>query len=624
MYAIDVAVLSGGRQLETLTYFSSDALAPLSAVMVPLRKKDVRGIVIGSTPVSDIKGEVKAQDFALRKVSRVLGEHIFRESYRAVGEELASFYFLPQGTIFRAIIPFSLFDAGETAANKGEMSDTPFKQERLILMQPFDERLSYYKSLVRESFARGESIAIVVPTVGDAELFASHLSHGIEEYTVVLHGERKQKDEKRDIARVIKEEHPLLMIMTPSYLALPRHDICTLVLEKEASPHYIDMATSIDMRHLAERVSAHEKWRIIYADTFVRVETYARSAWGEYGSARPLIYRLPEGKRLTLIDMKDEKEGGGVVIGATLAGAIRASLERERSVFLFSLRKGLATQILCQDCGDTITCKRCASVLILRTKGARRVFWCPSCERAFAPDLTCTRCGSWRLVALGIGVETVATQAKALFPDRDVIHVESDMANEKEARKITDRLEKKPAAILVGSQRALALLPSPVATLGVASFDSLLYMPYFGIGERILSLISSLWDATEQDLYIQTRDTSATLLHHLVRGSLGEWYREELDLRLSLGYPPATHLLLLEIARDTHSEAKEAAEKLVHFFSPYHPSLIERPGRPPIILLKIPRKTFDVGGPHDHILSHTLRREKEYGSSITWNPPRMP
>lgn len=621
MYVYEVIVLAKGQHPETLTYFGSDPIVPMTRVKVPLRKKDVRGIVLYCEPLAHVKGELKSSEFALKKITSVMGPLALQSGYREAIEELADFYVLSRSALLRAMIPVHLFesDADFSDNTNKEKTDSEFSTERLLLAGALEERIGYYKTLIRESFARGQSLYIVVPTIEDAELLYSYVSLGIEQYTYTLHSGKKASDIRKNLQQISNAEHPIVVVGTVPYLAVPVRNLRALVLEHETSQSYLQIGkTPLDMRSVAYAMSEKCKIPLYVADTFPSIQAYALLSQRYLEQGRLFQLRFAPGKKCSIVDMKNEREGAGAVIGNTVQEKIARALQAHKDVFLFALKDGLGTQILCQDCGDTIRCTNCQSVLSLKKVAQGTVFWCSTCSKEYDSHTICARCGSWRLKELGIGVDVVYNEARRLFPDTPCYCV-GKIDTVSDSRELQSVMGKR-GAIIVGTPKALSLLPSSARLVSVVSFDSLLFYPHYAISERILTLSSLLADTADDELVIQTRTSSFPLLSHIEKGSLSEWYKEELQLRKKFDYPPYTHMLELRYADSDSLDLGSLKSRVEAFLAPYIPNYIEHQQTHEFsVVVRLPKTLYVKGKTHNSALGQALFNEKNLGARILWN-----
>ena len=126
---------------------------------------------------------------------------------------------------------------------------------------------------------------------------------------------------------------------------------------------------------------------------------------------------------------------------------------------------------------------------------------------------------------------------------------------------------------------------------------------------------NSLDELTEENLIIQTRKTTDSLVRAIKQGTLFETIKEELSLRKILGYPPYTELIKVTIAGLKENLQATETELAEHYAS-YNPAFIYNPIRRPngrhemSMLLKVPRKSFCVTGSFKSVVADTVLAEK--------------
>src|SRR6185436_1172817 len=142
--------------------------------------------------------------------------------------------------------------------------------------------------------------------------------------------------------------------------------------------------------------------------------------------------RLPErfgGQRLPsieAIDLRRESPQRGRFIAPRLVEAVKTALARNEQALLFLNRRGYAPLTLCRACGLRLSCPNCDAWLVEHR--FRRRLVCHHCGFAMPPPVPCPKCGTPdSFVACGPGVERLAEEAAALFPDRRILVLSSDV-----------------------------------------------------------------------------------------------------------------------------------------------------------------------------------------------------
>ncbi|MEI6660221.1 MAG: hypothetical protein WCK91_02255, partial [bacterium] len=429
-----------------------------------------------------------------------------------------------------------------------------------------DDRLGFYRTLIREAFANKESIFNIVPTKYDNDFYREQLARGNEEDVFPFHTDMSKKALIHDYNQAITLDHPILIIGTGVFISIPRSDIATIIIERESSDTYKQqMRPYIDVRTFAEVFSSLKKTKLIYSDTLLRPETLYRHEIGELGEVHSPIFRLSEVERKIVVDMKEEfekkkkenkKDKSFTVLSDTTRAMITYAVERGESVFLYSLRKGLAPVTACNDCGHTLLCPDCDTPVVIYTtrrkvndtKDPPRIFMCNKCGRKDATEVRCPKCASWNLTPLGIGTDRVYDEVRELFPKVNIIQVDKESTqNDKEA---TDEISKfsHDGGILIGTEMVFSYLHSQVDHSAIVSLDGLLSIPSFNITQKVLHIIEKMHSMTKRNLIIQTRIPENQVLGQILSGNVLPLYREDLKERKEYGYPPFKRLIKISFS----------------------------------------------------------------------------
>jgi primosomal protein N' (replication factor Y) len=591
MKMVTVIPLKKGIFKDTLTYFSTKEIPSGHMVEVSVRSKKVLGLVISSEEVAHLKSKIKGMDFNLKKITEAKGKSLFREEFLA-SAMLASKYFAGgRGSIITALIPSAFREEydkiakikNETSENEKRSPASKIKPEKLLFQTSFSDRISFYKTLIRESFAQKKSLFIVLPTERDIEILEESLLKGIEHFIITLSGGMSAKKQLEGFQKIITSIHPVLILATAPYLSIPRYDIETIILENESSNSYRTIGRNhLDWRIFTEIFAVKIGAKLILADTLLRFETLALKNKGDWGELRPLSFRLNlENCEIKILgkstppEASEEKKGKFRILSEASLREIKSTLALGKNIFIFSLRKGLATLTVCRDCAEPLLCEKCLApvVLYLSRNGQKRMFVCNRCGHEKSPETTCPNCGSWNLLPLGIGTDTVSEELKNLFPENIILKLDKESAGTaRQAKKIVSDFEKEKGAILVGTEMALFYLKAKVPLSIIASFDSLWSIPSFKMSERVIQLLISILGQTEEKLIIETKNENDPAILAVANESLLSFFRSELEDRKNLGYPPFRRFIKITYQGDKESTVK-AKKMLAEFLHDYTPEI---------------------------------------------------
>lgn len=594
MKIVTVIPLEKGSFKTDLTYFSAKEIKNGSIVSVPIRNKKILALVISSENVSEAKSGIKEMSFKLKKITEVKEHSIFKNELIESAFELSSYFvskknsgvisFVP--AIFRekydVIEKFSKdeFLKGQSLRESPqglslEKKSPEIKTEKLLLQAQLEDRLSFYKTLIRGYFALKKSIFIVLPTEYDIEIFEQALSKGIENFTFCMHGGLKPKKIIENYEKIINSPHGILILGTAQYLSIPRTDLGTIIVEHESSNVYkMFPRPHFDLRIFAEVYATKINAKFILADTLLRYETIARKEIENLGEVYPLSFRTNfDETEITITNPNENREEGFKLFSEKSIEEIEHSLKNKKNIFIFSLRKGLATYTICKDCNETINCEKCSApvVLYLSRDGKKRMFVCNKCNTEKNPETKCSNCGSWNLIPLGIGTDTIFEEIKNKFGKVKIFKLDREsVKTNKEAEKIIKEYEKSVGSILVGTEMAFFYLKEKVDLSIVASFDSLWSIPNYKMSEKIIQLLLSIISKTEKKIIIQTKNKNDPALLAIKSENLLSFVREELEDRKNLGYPPYKRFIKITYLGDKEGsiEAKKALREVFKEYAP--------------------------------------------------------
>jgi len=595
MYIVTVIPIQKGFQKENLTYFSANNIPLGSIVLIPLRKRNVSAFVVGVENAIKLKSELKEKNYQLRKIIKVKGPSPFTETFFTACERIKDYTVSTTGAVIQSLIP-KIFLENIQSLNIPEKISLPqleendnlekIKQEKLIFQALTEDRLAFYRTLIRESFAKKQSVFICVPTRYDIEIFKDALTKGIEQYVYSFHSEMGKNTIINQYNKVVSEIHPVIIIGTGIFLSVPRQDVRTIIIEHESSEAYKQYNRPyIDFRNFVEVFSSIEKIKIIFGDTILRPETLYRNDISELEEISSPLFRLPKAEREIVVDMREEIGENGLKKFAVLSDITKKMLnyaqEHKESVFLFSVRKGLAPVTICRDCGHTLLCPSCLSPVVLYETKQKdkdnkqktiRIFMCNKCGRKETTEARCPKCLSWDLVPLGIGTDRVKEEVKNTFPKANIIQIDKETVTDKEARLAIEKFNKEPGSILIGTEMVFSYLKDQVTHSAIISLDGLLSIPSFNITQKIIHIIEKLQYLTKRNLLIQTRIKDNPILEHILSGNILPLFREDLEERKTFGYPPFKRLIKITFT-GTSSETEKARKTIDDLLGDYDPQI---------------------------------------------------
>lgn len=276
MKVLDVIPIARGIFAETLSYFTAEhEISPGSLLTVPLASRNVPAVLMSVRDIRESKASLKLASYALRRIEGVKARNFFFPEFITASQKNAHLQAGATGGVLSSFTPQAILE---------KPPETPFKNRTrkgvftpsLIQTNP-SEREAHYRSLVRESFARKESVFIIFPTIQELENMRPGLEKGISQHTVILNAGFSKKKIRGLWENAVNREHPILILSTATFLSLPRHDIGTIIVEGEHSRFYKSgIRPFADARLFAELLAKELSLNFVLADTVLRIETVVR------------------------------------------------------------------------------------------------------------------------------------------------------------------------------------------------------------------------------------------------------------------------------------------------------------------------------------------------------------
>lgn len=580
MKIVTVIPLKKGLLKEELTYFSSQEISLGSIVNIPVRNKKILGLIVSVENVKDVKSSIKNMDFNLKKIEEVKEQSIFRpeliESIFSTSEYFVTKRNIGITSLIPAILKEKYDEILNLVQNNHQIQETSqnevkkIKSEKLLFQASLEDRISYYKTLIRESFAQKKSIFFVLPTEYDINIFSDLLSRGIENFSISIHGNLSAKKQFENVKKIIESPHPITVFGTTPFLSIPRKDFETIIIEHESSNAYRMMAKpNFDLKIFAEIFASKINTKLILADSLLSFGTIAKIELDNFGEIRPLSFKTNFEGEIAI----PKTEGEFKVLGDQSVFEIKTAIAKKDNVFIFSLRKGLASITICRDCNQEVLCEECSAplVLYLSRDSKKRMFVCNRCKKEANTETVCKNCKSWNLVPLGIGTDTVYEECQCEFPNTKIFKLDKEtVKTTKQAKNIIKEFEENKGGILIGTEMALFYLKNQLPLSVVASFDSLWSIPNYKISEKVIQILTSIISKTSKKIIIQTKNEQDPAILAIRTENLLSFAREELKDRKTLGYPPYKRFIKINFLGDKE-ETTRAKKIILEIFKEYDP-----------------------------------------------------
>ena len=339
-----------------------------------------------------------------------------------------------------------------------------------------------------------------------------------------------------------------------SALFTPFERLGVIVMDEEHENSYKN--ESMPKYHARETAIQIARMRgacVVLGSATPSMESYYRALRGEYR-----LFTLDE--RLTggslpcteIADMRMElRRGNRGILSRSLDSLIRDRLARGEQTMLFLNRRGFAGSVSCRSCGFVVKCPHCDVPMSLH-RGGRMV--CHYCGHQAPQPKTCPECGSPYISPFRAGTQQIETWLQEHFPGARILRMDADTTARKGSyEKILSAFANEEADILLGTQMIVKGHDFPNVTLvGILLADLSLYANDYRAAERTFQLLTQAAGRAGRgtrpgQVVIQTYKPDHYAIRLAARQDYEAFYEEEIRYRSLLLYPPAGHMLAVQI-----------------------------------------------------------------------------
>ncbi len=243
----------------------------------------------------------------------------------------------------------------------------------------------------------------------------------------------------------VAEGEAKVVVGARSALFLPFSALGLIVVDEEHEAAFKqDDVVRYHARDMAVLRAQGEGCPVILSSATPSIESRVNAEQGRYRhlklESRAVGRSLPD---LSLIDLTKDAPPRGAYLSPKLISLIGETLQRGEQAMVFLNRRGYAPLTLCRACGHRWQCPNCDAWLVEHR--FRRALICHHCGHTERRPIACTECGAEEsLTACGPGVERVAEEIAAAFPDHRRIVLSSDFPGG------TERLKRELEAVADG------------------------------------------------------------------------------------------------------------------------------------------------------------------------------
>ena len=427
----------------------------------------------------------------------------------------------------------------------------------------------YFKA-IQKVLEQGKNVLFLAPEIALASVLTQRLARRFgTDKTAIWHSSISD-GEKFDVWQKIKNNEIRILAGARSAVFAPLKNIGLIIIDEEHESAYKQTmpAPRYDARKVAQKLAELNGCPLLSGSATPDINTYyyAKNS-GNLLEMKKRYNDYPMAK-VRVVDMREEHHRANHgVFSRSLVSAIEKNLRDKKQTIILMNRRGFSTYTQCLACGEVIQCPKCAIPLIFHSQ--TQTLKCHYCEHEEPLVTQCPKCGSDALQNCGTGVQKVELIAQKLFPDCNIVRLDSDsLARKNEHIRILEDFRNGKIDILIGTQMLAKGLDNPNVTLvGVINADNGFNLPDFRSCERGFQLLTQVAGRAGRgdnpgEVYFQTYNPDFFGLETAKQQDYKSFYNTEIEAREDFDYPPFSQIIRVILSSKNQFRAERSAQEI--------------------------------------------------------------
>ena len=402
-----------------------------------------------------------------------------------------------------------------------------------------------YLEAVAECLRQGRQALVLLPEIALTSEFLTRVKARFGAEPAEWHS-GVTMTERRRCWRMVGQGAAQLVVGARSSLYLPFRDLGLIVVDEEHDTSYKQEDGALyNARDMSVLRASLNDAQVVLASATPSLESWWNAESGKY-TRIDLTDRFgpAEMPDMRAIDMRAEDLPGNRWISPTLQGAVTARLQTGEQALLFLNRRGYAPVTICRACGEQVGCDHCDARMV-EHRFLKRLM-CHQCGETKPMPEACPSCGvEGKMAAVGPGVERLAEEAAALFPEAKQAVLSSDLFGSARALKVRiAEIAEGETDIIIGTQLVAKGHNFPRLTLvGVIDADLGLQGSDLRAAERTFQLMRQVAGRAGRaekpgTALLQSFQPDHPVIRSILSGDEEGFWRAEADERRATGMPP--------------------------------------------------------------------------------------
>lgn len=509
------------------TYYYSEELCRFSLVEVSVGKTYLPALVVSSKNLENQKAAIRKAIFQLKAVERIIYRRpVLFEWQFTLALWIANYYFASLGLVLkRFTLPYLINTKRELSyLPSGELASLP----QTLLLVP------------DTSFFEQEKIR--APYKNYPVTFVSAGA-----------GAKKRYEDFRAIAL----GNARLIMGTKITLFAPFSALDEIHIYEESDKNHTswDQKPRYNAVVVAKEMAKLLKSKITYHSTLPSLGHFYQRI-----SFVPFKRGEKTNPNIVFIDLTKEKPR--LPFSDKAIALLRETYTQGKQVMVYVNRRGEARIILCRDCGYVPLCPSCELPLTYHREPEKKLL-CHHCSTKLKPPSVCPQCQSHEIRYYGFGTQRVEAELTKMFPKANIMRLDSDVVPDEHTKKTLIKRFLLGGNVLVATSMVFQVNIPPLDSVIALNVDTEMNTPHFAAYERLFFTLWRLRGLARRAYLIQTYNLANPLFPLFRQGKWKAFYREELEHRDMLSYPPFSTIIKVTFVHKREAKAREEGALLL-------------------------------------------------------------
>jgi len=579
-----------------LTYSSEDTYKVGDLVEVPLGKNRYeKGCVLELiNDVEKLKSEIKLEK--IRKIKgRFVGIEKLDEEFLNYLKWVAEYYHYPVGQHIFDVLPKPMKRPKEIRLIDGQNKELEYEltieqKEAISTISKYENqykkfllhgvtgsgKTSVYIETIKKTMSAGKNVLFLIPEINLTPQFLTVLKKSVSGKILSYHSSITNSEKFKVWNLINENSEPYIMVGVRSSIFLPYKELGLIIVDEEHDTSFKqEDRCPYHARDIAIKKAHGLNIPIILGSATPTIETYQQATSVLDGYIR--MAQRPKNISMPTVEIIDGRDRNSRVREEvwpfTDLGLqkIKEKVNQNEQVLVFVNRLGFASFVQCRSCGEGFECPNCSTSLKYFKK--TQTLNCSFCEYKIPFPESCPSCGNMKLLQKGFGTEKLQEVLQKEFPSKTIDRFDRDnIKNFNELKDILERFKTGKIDILVGTQMlSKGHNFENVNLVVVLGIDSQLNFPDFRSNEKVFQLLTQVAgrpgrSQKQGHVQVETLSPDNKIFERVKNYQWEDFYKDELEVRKILGYPPYTRMCAIYFSSRFRERASDAAIWSKDFF----------------------------------------------------------